>query len=218
MAGTYGYGRMMVNAGESYSCGVEASLRGNSFNNHLSWMLNYSYTRAVFKDYKDSIASPNGGYEMVNYKDKKVPFVPEHAFSAVADYRFDISNTGLRSIVIGANMNGQGKIYWDEENLVSQKLYFILGAHADANFGPFTVSVWGRNLTDTKYNTFAVSNAATGQKNYYAQQIDLFIQKALSLLTDDRCVEIHRFFGIEGEYTVIVETFESKVFGHSHLF
>ena len=169
MAGTYGYGRMMVNAGESYSCGVEASLRGNSFDNHLSWMLNYSYTRAVFKDYKDSIASPNGGYEMVNYKDKKVPFVPEHAFSAAADYRFDISNTGLRSIVIGANMNGQGKIYWDEENLVSQKLYFILGAHADANFGPFTVSVWGRNLTDTKYNTFAVSNAATGQKNYYAQ-------------------------------------------------
>ena len=170
MAGNYGYGRMMVNAGKSYSCGVEASLRGNAIDNHLTWLLNYSYTHAVFKDYKDSIASANGGYELVNYKDKKVPFVPEHAFSAAADYRFDISTTGLRAIVIGANVNGQGKIYWDEQNLCSQKMYFVLGAHADAIFGPFTMSIWGRNLTDSNYNTFAVSSAATGVKNYYAQR------------------------------------------------
>ena len=133
-------------------------------------MLNYSYTRAVFKEYKDSVATSDGGFKLVDYKDKRVPFVPEHAFSAAADYRFDISSTGLRSIVIGANVNGQGKTYWDEDNLYSQKLYVVLGAHADANFGPFTVSVWGRNLTDSKYNTFAVSNAATGTKNYYAQR------------------------------------------------
>ncbi|MBQ5982551.1 MAG: TonB-dependent receptor [Prevotella sp.] len=170
MAGNYGYGRMMVNAGKSYSCGVEAALRGNAFDNHLSWLLNYSYTRAVFKEYKDSVATSDGGFKLVDYKDKRVPFVPEHAFSAAADYRFDISSTGLRSIVIGANVNGQGKTYWDEDNLYSQKLYVVLGAHADANFGPFTVSVWGRNLTDSKYNTFAVSNAATGTKNYYAQR------------------------------------------------
>ena len=170
MAGTYGYGRMMVNAGKSYSCGVEMSLRGKAIDNHLTWLLNYSYTHAVFKDYQDSIASPNGGYELVNYKDKKVPFVPEHSFSAAADYRFDISSTGLRSIVIGANVNGQGKIFWDEQNLYNQKLYFVLGAHADANFGFFTMSIWGRNLTDSKYNTFAVSSSATGPKNYYAQR------------------------------------------------
>ena len=169
MAGTYGYGRMMVNAGESYSCGVETTMRGKAIDNHLTWLLNYSYTHAVFKDYQDSIASANGGYELVNYKDKKVPYVPEHSFSAAADYRFDISSTGLRSIVIGANVNGLGKTYWDEENLYSQKLYLVLGAHADANFGPFTISVWGRNLTDSKYNTFAVSNSATGKKAYYAQ-------------------------------------------------
>lgn len=172
MAGTYGYGRMMVNAGKSYSCGVEASLRGNAIDNHLSWMLNYGYTHAVFKEYQDSVAdvSSPSGYRLYDYKDKKVPYVPQHTFAASADYRFDLGNTGLRSITIGANVNGQGKIFWDEENTCCQDLYMTLGAHVDADFGFFKLSLWGRNLTDTNYNTFAVSSAATGTKYFFAQR------------------------------------------------
>ena len=172
MAGTYGYGRMMVNAGKSYSCGVEASLRGNAIDNHLTWMLNYGYTHAVFKEYKDSVAdaSSPSGYRLYDYKDKRVPYVPEHTFAAAVDYRFDISQTGLRSITIGVNASGQGKVYWDEENTCSQNIYATLGAHADADFGFFKLSLWGRNLTDTNYNTFAVSSAATGTKYFFAQR------------------------------------------------
>lgn len=172
MAGTYGYGRMMVNAGKSYSCGVETSLRGNAFDNHLSWMVNYSYTHAVFKEYQDSVAdaaSPSG-YRLYDYKDKKIPYVPQHIFAVAADYRFDFSNRGLRSITIGANVNGQGKIFWDEENTCGQDLYMTVGAHADADFGFFKLSLWGRNLSDTNYNTFAVSSAATGTKYFFAQR------------------------------------------------
>jgi hypothetical protein len=33
-----------------------------------------------------------------------------------------------------------------------------------------SISIWGRNLTDTNYNTFAVDNAATGKKLYFAQR------------------------------------------------
>ena len=32
------------------------------------------------------------------------------------------------------------------------------------------VSLWGRNLSNTRYNTFAVDNAATGTKQYFAQR------------------------------------------------
>lgn len=172
MAGTYGYGRMMVNAGKSYSCGVEASLRGNAVDNHLSWMLSYGYTHAVFKEYQDSVADASSpdGYRLYDYKDKKVPYVPQHTFAASTDYRFDISNKGLRSIIIGANVSGQGKIFWDEENTCSQDIYMTLGAHVDADFGFFKLSLWGRNLTDTNYNTFAVSSAATGTKYFFAQR------------------------------------------------
>ena len=167
MAGNYGFGRMMVNAGKSYSCGVEASLNGRLLDDHLSWGLNYGYTRAVFKEYTDSITGQNGT-EAVSYKDKRVPFVPEHTFSARADYRIDFQGT-LRSLTLGANVSAQGKTYWDNDNLYSQKLYALLGAHADADFGTVSVSLWGRNLTGTKYNTFATDSPMAGQTLYFAQ-------------------------------------------------
>ena len=167
MAGNYGFGRMMVNAGKSYSCGVEASLNGRLLDDHLSWGLNYGYTRAVFKEYTDSITGQNGT-EAVSYKDKRVPFVPEHTFSARADYRIDFQGT-LRSLTLGANVSAQGKTYWDNDNLHSQKLYALLGAHADADFGTVSVSLWGRNLTGTKYNTFATDSPMAGQTLYFAQ-------------------------------------------------
>ncbi|MBQ9636686.1 MAG: TonB-dependent receptor [Prevotella sp.] len=168
MSGNYGFGRMMVNAGKSYSCGVEASLRGQAVGGHLTWAASYGYTRAVFKDYIDSVAV-GGENQPVDYKDKRVPFVPEHTFAANADYRFDFGQTGLRSITVGANVSGLGKTWWDEANTYSQGLYATLGAHADADFGLVKVSLWGRNLTDAKYNTFAVSSAATGEKKYFGQ-------------------------------------------------
>ena len=36
--------------------------------------------------------------------------------------------------------------------------------------GKVVVSLWGRNLSNTRYNTFAVDNAATGNKQYFAQR------------------------------------------------
>ena len=144
------YGRMMVNAGKSHSCGLEATLRGRAISNALDWAVTYSFTSAKFDEYDD-------------YKDNYVPFVPRHTFSAMADYH-------IGKFTIGANLNGQGKIWWDEANTYSQKLYALLGAHADYDFGPVLVSLWGRNLTNTKYNTFAVQSSAAGGTRYFAQK------------------------------------------------
>lgn len=167
MAGNYGFGRMMVNAGKSYSCGAELTLRGKAFDNRLSWTAAYGYTHAAFKEYDD--AEVVDGKEMtISYKDKRVPFVPDHTLSCFADYTFPVSNSSLRAITIGANTYMQGKTYWDEANTYYQKLYCVLGAHADADFGFMKLSVWGRNLTDTRYNTFASLNTSTGQ--YFAQR------------------------------------------------
>ena len=168
MAGNYGFGRMMVNAGKSYSCGVDASLRGKLLDGHLGWGVSYGYTRAVFKEYTDSVKGEQG-MVAVDYKDKRVPYVPEHTLSANADYRIDFSGA-LKSITLGANLSMLGKTYWDNENLYSQKLYGLLGANADADFGTFTVSLWGRNLTAKKYNTFATESPMAGETLYFAQQ------------------------------------------------
>ncbi|MCO6024726.1 TonB-dependent receptor [Prevotella cerevisiae] len=169
MANKYGYGRMMVNAGKSYSCGIEASLRGVSFNNHLDWAVTYGLTHAAFKNYQDSIEE-DGVEKLVDYKDKKVPYVPMNTFSARADYRFDVSAGCLKAIILGANVYGQGKTYWDELNTYYQKIYAVLGAHIDADWGFMKLSFWGRNLTDTKYNTFSFQSSASGQNLTFAQR------------------------------------------------
>jgi outer membrane receptor protein involved in Fe transport len=144
------YGRMMVNAGKSHSCGMEATLRGRLLDNSIDWNVNYSFTNAKFDEYD-------------NYKDKYVPFVPKHMVSAMLDYH-------LGSFTIGANMNAQGKMWWDEANTYAQKFYALMGAHADYDFGPVLVSLWGRNITDTRYNTFAVQSNAAGGTRYFAQR------------------------------------------------
>lgn len=165
MAGNYGFGRMMVNAGKSHSCGVEAALRGQALSGNLDWMVNYGYTRAIFDEYVDG-----EGEEAVSYKYKRVPYVPMHTLSGMADYRIGVASGSLRSITLGGNANMQGKIYWDNANSYAQKFYVVLGAHADADFGKVQLGIWAKNLTNTNYNTFAVDNAATGRKEYFAQR------------------------------------------------
>lgn len=164
----YGYGRKMVNAGKSYSCGVELSLNGSALNDHLTWTASYAYNHAAFKDYttKESSRSDN----IIDYKDKRVPYVPEHTLAAMLDYRFDINKGILNSLTLGANVNGMGNIYWDEANTFSQKFYAVAGAHLAADMGLVNVNIWARNITDTKYNTFAFLSKATGAPVYSAQR------------------------------------------------
>ena len=146
----YNYGRIMTNAGKSHSCGMELALRGRAFDNQLEWGASYAFTNAKFDEYD-------------TYEDNYVPFVPQHSFSLMADYH-------VSRFTIGANLMGQGKIWWNEANTFSQKFYAVLGAHADYDFGPVVVSLWGRNLTDTKFNTFAIMSSAARGEHYFAQR------------------------------------------------
>ena len=160
------YGRMMVNAGKSHSCGAEATLRGRAFDNRLDWGMTYGFTNAKFDEYNDT-EELKGGIERMplkyDYSKNYVPFVPQHTFSAMADYH-------IGKFTVGANVNGQGKTYWDEANTYYQKFYALLGAHADYDFGPVAISLWGRNLTNTHYNTFAIQSSAAGGTRYFAQR------------------------------------------------
>ena len=191
-----GFGRMMENAGRTNSRGAELSLRGTSRNRRLTWSASYAFTYATFSEYTDSLdnssssgssgssgsasgssASGSGGSPawsadgvspaVVSYAGNHVPFVPTHTASASLDYRFDFSGA-LRSLTIGANATLTGKTYWDEANSFSQKAYALLGAHVTADFGLLSLNIWGRNLTNTRYNTFALYNTSTS--SHFAQR------------------------------------------------
>ena len=161
MAGTYGFGRMMVNAGRSRSFGGEITLRGSSFNNALAWALAYGYTNATFRNYNDGEN---------DYRGNRVPFAPEHTLSANADYTILPQQSFLKSVVIGAGTTAQGEIYWDEANSYKQKFYALLNAHAKFGFKHFTVNLWAKNLTNTRYCTFAMDSSASRTKRYFGQK------------------------------------------------
>lgn len=171
MAGRYGYGRMMVNAGKSSSVGAEVALRGRAFSDRLSWSANYGYSYSTFSQYADSLS--NGSVE--NHRGKYVPFVPKHTFSAAADYSIPVSETAfLRSLTVGANVNGNGRIYWDAANEHSQSLYATLGAHVLLDFNLVKLNLWARNITDTCYNTFLVESSADGVARTFSQRNNPF--------------------------------------------
>ena len=165
MAGTYGFGRMMINAGRSHSCGIEASIRGKAIDNRLSWSATYSFTNSRFDNYKEE---SNG--ITTDYKGKHIPYIPLHTMSGMVDWTMPIKGHWAKSVTIGANANAQGKTYWDEGNTYSQKLYCILGCHADIMSDFLKISIWGRNLTSTNYNTFALKSSATGKPLYLSQR------------------------------------------------
>ncbi len=148
-----GLGRMMVNAGKSYSRGAEVSLNWRPVE-HLSLTGNYGFTYAKFSEY--DLGDGN------DYSGKYVPFVPKHTVTVDAAYTFALGNGILKNLTIGANCTGAGRIHWDEANSMSQKFYSLLGARMvfGCSFG--TVTLWGKNLTDTKYNTFRFENSSCG--------------------------------------------------------
>ena len=170
MSLNYNYGRIMVNAGKSHSCGMELALRGQAFDGRFDWSAVYGFTNAKFDDYEEGKGSSLIDVDALpmNYKDNYVPFVPQHTLSLTGDYHFS------QPFVLGLSLNGQGRTWWDEANTFAQNFYATLGAHADYDFGPVVVSLWARNLTDTQYNTFAVQSSAAGGIRYFAQRANPF--------------------------------------------
>jgi len=136
----------MTNAGKTRSLGAEASANIN-FTDYLGLNMSYGYCDARFIKYNDGKA---------DYKDKHVPYCPQHTLFAQAFYTYYINkgNDWARSITIDASVKGTGEIYWNEANTLSQPFYALLGSSIILTGKHYSLQLWGQNLTDTKYNTF----------------------------------------------------------------
>ena len=166
-----GLGRMMVNAGHSQSRGWELSLRGEVVRN-LNIALNYGYTYAIFKEYDcSSVASQTASTVSYDYSGNYVPFVPKHTISLDASYSWHFDNAWANRLTIGATYAGAGRIYWTESNSASQAYYQTLAARAILQTKHIQFEVWGKNITNTRYNTFYFESMARGfaQHNKPAQ-------------------------------------------------
>lgn len=159
-----GMGRVMVNAGRSRSVGIEVGVRSQLFDERLNLTANYGYTKAEFTNY--DLGTSDG--QRVDYTGNKVPFVPQHTFSAAVDYICPLAQGRyfVKSISMGADVKGAGRIEWNEANTFGQNFYATLGLHFGLTLAKqIDVSLYARNLTATHYATFAFDS----MNNRFAQ-------------------------------------------------
>ena len=156
-----GLGRITVNAGKSHSYGAEASLRA-ALTTAFTVNASYGYTYATFKEYATNV-KVDGETKEISYNGNYVPFVPKHTLSLGGQYIFRI-NPGhwLDRIQVNANYTGAGRIYWTEQNDVSQSFYGILNGRLSLQKGNGQIDFWVRNALDKDYAAFYFESMGNG--------------------------------------------------------
>ncbi|MBR4130397.1 MAG: TonB-dependent receptor [Bacteroidaceae bacterium] len=138
-----GMGRITVNADQSRSLGMEASLQA-ALTSALLLNAAYGYTHATLR---------HSGTEE-HQSDYFVPFAPQHTLSLGAQYTWH-TRGWLQHITLGAGTRGNGKIYWTRENDICQDFYALLDARLTVQHEGLQLSLWGNNLTQTRYDAFS---------------------------------------------------------------
>lgn len=152
-------GRMMTNAGQTRSYGAELEAGWNV--GGYAIQCDYGYTNARFVRY-------NNGLE--EFKGKRVPFAPETTLHASIDRGFSFKGTWLDAVTLHAGYRGCGTIWWTEANDARQPFYSLLDASVSLTHGRYILQCWGKNLSNTDYDTF-----------YFVSMGNAFLQKGRPL-------------------------------------
>jgi len=147
-----GFGRMMKNAGRSYSKGFEISVLAKALSN-LDLRASYGFTEARFSKYADS-ARVNGVYQKVDYAGKSVPMIPKHTLSLGADYSLNVNTNMLDKVVLSAQYQANGPIYWTEKNDVQQAFCGVADGQIALVKGGCQLQLWVKNAFSENFRTF----------------------------------------------------------------
>ncbi|MDO5665257.1 MAG: TonB-dependent receptor [Bacteroidia bacterium] len=143
-----GTGSQITNAARSRNIGGEFSFR-SQLSRNFSLSGSYGYTHAKFVQYVRDAAKD------IRFDGKFTPFVPRHTFSANAEYILRPTHTQLfEHITFALNYNGIADLYWNEDNLLRQPFYGLLGANIGIKRGLVTLNIWGNNLLNEKYTSY----------------------------------------------------------------
>lgn len=137
-------GRIMTNAGKTRSIGGEISVTATP----LSWLTlnaSYGFTDARFVKFYDGITDYGGNF---------IPYAPRNTVFLQSLFSRSFSGKRVERVLVDLNVRGTGKIFWNESNTRSQKFYLLCGSSVTVEGANWSVQLWGRNITATKYNTF----------------------------------------------------------------
>ena len=154
-----GLGRETVNAGRSRSLGAELSANA-ALTDALSLNMAYGYTYATFRDYY--LGQESDASAAVDYTGNFVPFSPRHTLNVGGEYTFFTPRAFFDRVVLGANYQAAGRIYWTEDNSVSQPFYGTLNTRLSLHKGAGSIALWVRNLLDEDYDAFYFESMSNG--------------------------------------------------------
>ena len=123
--------------------------------NGLMVQVNYGFTHATFKDYKDERRG-------IDYSGNFLPMVPRHTFAVGADYTIPNPCRHIDRFTVSANYTGTGRILWKEDNKVSQPYYGLLNAKVSATKDFITFAIWAKNMTGADYSAFYFETGGKG--------------------------------------------------------
>lgn len=137
-------GRIMTNAGRTRSMGAEVSLTWRP-TDRWDFMTTYGLTDARFRKFY------NGKNDFAG---KFLPYVPRNTLFIQAGHSLPLHFKSLKALEFDINLRGTGSVYWNEENSVRQPFYVLAGASATLRAKEWSLQIWGRNITDSHYDTF----------------------------------------------------------------
>ena len=152
-----GRGSMLKNAGRSESKGIELSLQANLWEG-FTLLANGGLTHAIFKEYVQSSA--------IDYSGNFLPMVPAQTLGLAANYQVPLRSQFIDGLTLNLQYTGTGKLYWNEDNKVTQPYYGLLSGNIAVTKGITTISFWAKNMTNTEYSAF-----------YFASMGKLYAQK-----------------------------------------
>ncbi len=156
-------GRMISNAGKAVSKGFELGLKARPCSGFYLYA-NYGYADARFKDYQTSATNDK---DAVNYTNNHIPFAPESTFSVGGSISANFKkNVIIDRFTFDTNYAGIGRVFWAEDNEMSQGFYGTLNASLSLEKNIFELEFWGKNILDRDYNAFLFESMS----NYYAQK------------------------------------------------
>ena len=137
-------GRMMANAGRTRSRGGELSLQATPWRN-LELNASYGFTDARFVRYDNGQA---------DYAGNRIPYAPRHTLAARAAWTLPTGVAWLGDLVLQAGLRSTGSIEWNEANTRRQPFRTLADASLRIEHDRYSIDLWGRNLTDARYEVF----------------------------------------------------------------
>lgn len=133
--------RIVTNAGASTSYGLELEARAR-LTHELSLTSGYGYTHAKFDNFIDPILR-------VDYSGQDIPFAPRHSISVGVDWRHAVGNDVI--LFAGANYSYKSSYLFTPSSTYRQDAVNLVDARIGLERGPYSLSLYARNLLDERY-------------------------------------------------------------------